>query len=191
MAKIRGGVDDLNDHLMRKKPYGKYEEIIVSLLAVLLTISLITVVALVQYETYDSYFKSRNSYLVAEYTPCEIVDYGDINYIMTPIAVGLIIIFIILYKRRSCCLAKCKCSQFGLPMITSLWNKTDRSKTAFVYARIAFEVFLLIQGLFQGTKVLPSISLPPGVTDPTGLFNLLIKIVCVLLIGIRKYMQTK
>jgi hypothetical protein len=143
-------------------------------------------VALLQYDTYDSFLKSRYSYLDAGLIPCNVIDYDDIDYVMIPFAALLIITFIIIYKRRSFCVKKCKFKRIGLPMIISLWNKTDRSKTALVYARIAFEVFLLIQGITQGTKQLPSISLPTGVTDPTGLFNLLIKIITVLLIGISK-----
>ena len=133
----------------------------------MLAIALTITVALFQYEAYDSYFKARYSYLNAGLNPCNQIDYDDIDYIMIPFAAILIIIFIFLYKRRSFCVKKFKFRNIGLPMVISLFNKTDRSKTALVYARIAFEVFLLIQGITQGTKQLPSIALPVGVTDPT------------------------
>jgi hypothetical protein len=129
----------------------------------------------------------RYSYLTKIIEPCSNIEASGLNVITTSISAFLIIIFTILYKRRSCCLNKFKCSNFGLPMIISLWNKTERIHSALIYARIAFELYILLAGLLPpASKTLPLITLPPGVTDPTGLFNLLVKIIAIILIGLRK-----
>ena len=186
--KKKSGIEELNDFFDRKTPYGKYEGIVVFFLALLLSVALLVSVAIIQFDVYDSYFKQRYFYLIEGYIGCFYLDYSDVNLVMTPLSAFLLIIFMFLYKRRQLCTNKCNnWRNIGLPMITSLWNKTDRTKTGLVYGRIAYEVFLLIQNIAQGNPNNTGFTLPPGTKDPTGLFNLLMKVFDMLLIGIRYY----
>ena len=69
-------------------------------------------------------------------------------------------------------------------MIVSVWNKSDRLYTSFVYGRIAYEVFRIVQGLIGQRANSFKITLPENVTDPTDLFKLLMRVVEVIFIGI-------
>ena len=166
--------------------FGKYEGIIVAVLGIFVSIALLAVIGILQYDVYDSFLKIKNTYILYSGIVCFAVDIGGIDIVTTPVAFLLIIIFTIIYKRRSFCINRCSWKNLGLPSIVSLWKKTDRTYTAFVYGRIAYEVFRIIQGLI--TKPINSykITLPDG-TDPTDLFKLLMRIFEVIFIGIRYY----
>jgi hypothetical protein len=146
------GIEQFSDYLNRKNIYKAYERNVILLTSLLLSISLLITIGLLQYEVYDSYFKQRYDYMIETSYLCYYINLTDIDCVMTPLSLLLIITFIFIYQRRSCCLNRCSWKNIGVPMITSLWNKTDRANTAVVYARIAFEVFRLFQNLFQGNS---------------------------------------
>ena len=148
----KNGIRLFIDYMEHKNLVKKYERTIIIFLSIFLSISLLIIIGLTQYDVYDGYFKQRNFYLIDGAYLCYYINLTDIDCIMTPLSVIILIIFTFLYKRRSCCLNKCTWRNIGLPMITSLWNKTDRTCTGLVYARIAFEVFRLFQNLFTGNS---------------------------------------
>lgn len=178
--------EDFHDYIKIKNPYGKNEGKIVFFLSLIISVALLIAIGLLQFDEYDSYLKQRNSYLLYTGILCYAVDIGGFDIITTPLAVIIIIIFIILYKRRSLCIKRCGWKNFGLPMIVSVWNKTDRTYTSFVYGRIAFEVFRIVEGLIAKRPNAFKITLPEGVHDPTDLFKLLMRILEVIFIGISK-----
>jgi hypothetical protein len=139
------GVDQLNEQMKKKYIYKQRERNVMMCLSLILTVSLLIAIGLIQYDTYDSHVKKRTSYLEHGSTLCEYVNSNENDFIMTPIAAILLIIFVLLYERRSCCLNKCNWKHIGLPMIISLWNKTERAMTGLVYARIAFDIFRAFQ----------------------------------------------
>jgi hypothetical protein len=138
------GFDQLNEQMKKKYIYKQRERNVMICLSILLTVSLLISIGLIQYDTYDSHVKKRTSYLEHGSTFCENVNSNENNFIMTPIAAILLIIFVLLYERRSCCLNKCNWKHWK-PMIISLWNKTERAMTGLVYARIAFDIFRAFQ----------------------------------------------
>jgi hypothetical protein len=178
------GVDHLNDHIIRKNPYGKHEGIFVFLCSLFLSIAVLITIGILQYDVYDALLKIRLSYIKDGAGMCVAVDFHNFDILTTPFAAFLLIIFIFLYKRRVLCVNKCSWKHIGLPMIVSLWNKTDRTLTGIVYGRIAYEVFRIVQNLFQPDSS-SIITLPEP--DPTGLFKLLMRIIEVILIGLRYY----
>jgi hypothetical protein len=175
---------DFKDYIKLKNPYGKNEGKIILFISLMFSIALLITIALLQFDEYDSYLKLRKSYLFYTGIVCYAVDIGGFDIITTPLAVVIIIIFVFIYKRRSLCVKKCSWRNFGLPMIVSVWNKSDRIYTSFVYGRIAYEVFRIVQGLIGQRANSFKISLPENVTDPTDLFRLLMRVVEVIFIGI-------
>ena len=141
----------MNDYMNLKNKYGlkKHEYLIILCLSILLTISLLITIVLIQYDTYDSHLKKRFSYLETGDTLCKYVDSSDTDVVMTPFAGFLLIVFTLFYKRRSCCLNRCKWKNIGLPIIIGVWTKKNRMLSALVFARIAFDVFRLFQNLFE------------------------------------------
>lgn len=115
---------------------------------------------------------------------CEILDYSNLNIIMHPFSALLILIYMFLFWRRSCCL-KCLFARPAPPMIIHPFKKNDRFYTAAVYGIIAYRVMDIVSdAIFQSSA---SDYYSKLVNDPSGLFKLTLRIIEVFLSAIRYY----
>lgn len=77
-----------------------------------------------------------------------------------------------------------KYRNFGLPVISSNWNKNDRFNSSFIYGIIAYQVFTLVQNNLSGNIEYDELL---QIKDITGLASLIVQIIEVFLIGLRYY----
>lgn len=168
----------------RRQLEGNVRSKLVFFLSSFLAISSILTIGLLQYDEYFAYVNDRQDYINSTRSFCKKIDLANIDIISTPIAGFLVILYILMYKRRVFMINKSQYRNIGIPMIVSVWNKTDRLFSAFTYGLIAFNVFGIVKNsLGSGNKVSSVIK----VNDPTGLLSLWYKIVLMILIGIRYY----
>ena len=122
--------------------------------------------------------QESNKYCIGYYKLSE--PFKEINLLMTPASLFLIILFAFMNKRASCCLGSSRINlpnTFGLPAILSVFKKKDRFHYALGFSLIAFQVsymfFLKIINSFDGEK--------------TGLFDFQNEIVDVFFLGVLYY----
>ena len=162
---------------------GKLRTILIFFLSVLLSVSAIASISILQYDEYFAFVNDRSDYINATKSFCSAVNISNIDVVSTPIAAVLLLVFIVLYKRRVFLRDRFKFRNIGLPMIIPIWNKTDRLYSGFTYGTIAFNIFNVVRNYLSSNSNLNLIPFK----DPSGLMQLVIKIVEVLLIGIRYY----
>jgi hypothetical protein len=163
---------------------GKHRTRLVLILSCLLSLAVIAAIGLLQYDEYFALIHDRIDYINQSKSFCNATQLANIDIISTPIAGALILFYIVLYKRRVFLRTKFKFRNIGLPMQISCWNKRDRLFTAFTYGLIAFNVYNIVRNSLQNNKnskrIIPF-------KDPSGILNLLVKIMEMFLIGIRYY----
>lgn len=168
----------------RRQLEGNVRSKLVFFLSSFLCISAVLTIGLLQYDEYFAFINDRNDYIQNTKSLCKKIDISNIDIIATPIAGFLVILYIFIYKRRVFLRDKFRYRNFGIPMMVSLWNKTDRLFSAFTYGLIAFNVFGIVKGSLDGTNTLKNIS---TIKDPTGLLALLYKVLQMFIVGIRYY----
>jgi hypothetical protein len=79
---------------------------------------------MLQYDEYFAYVNQRYDYINQTEKYCDATKpLSSIDIISTPIAAFLLILYIIIYKRRSFLKNKFKYRNIGIPMTVSVWNK--------------------------------------------------------------------
>lgn len=174
-------ISDESEFFRKRNLYGKNEKIIVFFSSLLLSILMLLSIALVQNNEYNQYIKSKNSSSPRENSNiCKTLVHYDV--IRTPISSIILLVFIIMHKRRSFLISICDWKNIGLPMIVSVWKKSDRAYTSLVYGTIAYQVFQLFESLIEETSANKS-KITDGINE---ILNILLK---VFLIGIRKPLE--
>ncbi len=115
---------------------------------------------------------------------CDIVDFSTFNIVSHPFAFLLIILYMFLFWRRSCCI-NCLFGRPAAPMIISPYKKSSRFYSAVIYGIIAFDVMEIVQSAVSKTS--SSDVYGKLVQDPSGLFKLLIRLVEMLVAALRYY----
>lgn len=143
-------------------------------------------IGVLQYDEYFAFVNDRFDYINNTKSFCGRIEVGNIDIVSTPIAAFLLLLYILIYKRRVFLRKKFRYRNVGVPMMTSMWNKSQRLFSCFTYGLIAFEVFNIVRTSIDENKTSSS-QLLSGVNDPTGLAKLSLKIVDMFVIGIRYY----
>ena len=167
-----------------KKLEGKKRTMCLIFLSCFLALCAIVSTTLLQYDEYFAYINDRNDYIASSKEFCHKILFYNIDLVSTPIAGFLIIIYILLYKRRVLWVNKIKYRNVGMPMMVSLWSKNDRRFSAFTYGLIAFNIYTVVRNSLRGSA---SAHLITSFKDPSGILALLLKVVDMILIGVRYY----
>jgi hypothetical protein len=170
----------------RRQLEGKARSRMVFVMSSILAICGVFTITILQYDDYQAFVKNRLKYINATKVFCDKTDIANVDLLSTPIAIGLIIFYTILYKRRVFWRNKYRYRNVGLPMIVSCWNKTNRLLSSFTYGLIAFNVYSIAKSALDNNPVTSKV-ISTGVDDPSGLLALLIKVIEVFLIGVRYY----
>lgn len=115
---------------------------------------------------------------------CSIIGDSNISLISHPLAFLIVILYMFLFWRRSCCVTCCF-RRPAMPMIIPPFQKHNRLDSALVYGIIASSIITMIFDAF--TKSSNSDLISTHVNDPTGIVSLLIKIVDVFIAALRYY----
>jgi hypothetical protein len=198
------GSNTKNDHFLfdNKRKKNRSKCVILALSLVLLCICSGSV-GILQYINYDIYLENikevnvvtNSTYAIEDVikfvaggligqTICNTLNYWNFDIVPTSIAIGLMLIYTIMSKRRSLLTRQLGCRYLGLPNVISVWAKTDRFYTSIIYGRIAYEIFEILIGRVSGNDG-PIFYFDTKI-DPSGILPLLMIIVKVLLIGLRK-----
>ena len=191
IAECRGHHDRRNknsyaifeSHRFRRLEGSKRKHLLL-LLSLLLAVCAIVIVTLLQFDEFNAYANGRFDYLNKTKVLCPQIRVSNINITSTPISIILLLIYVVLYKRRTFLVAKFKYKNIGLPMMISMWKKNDRLFSAFTYGTIAFNIYNIVKNYLNQETTSKSLV---NVNDITKTMPLLIKIVEVFLIGIRYY----
>ena len=167
----------------RLKLEKKYFKSIKFFISILTSIGTVLIIYFVNYDEELAAKSQRIAYLDVTHSLCANISYGVIDLISTPVAASLLILYIILYKRRVFLREKYKYRNIGLPMITTIWNKSFRFDSAMVYGLIALNIVEIISSTLINNQADNNIS---SAKDPSGLLKLLFRIAQVILVGISK-----
>jgi len=115
---------------------------------------------------------------------CDIVDFSNFSIISHPVSALLIILYMFLFWRRSCCL-KFLYGRPAAPSIIPPYKKFNRFYSSVIYGIIAFDVFDIISSAIYKSSA--SDTTGKLVNDPSGLFKLFIRLVEVFLAALRYY----
>ena len=110
----------------RKRLSTSHMHIALCAISIILAVCMTLIISFANYDQVTAVLNERYQYLNTSTSLCDSLSYGVIDLVPTPISIFLIIIYIIVYKRRSFLKDKVKYNNFGLPMIVSVWNKTNR-----------------------------------------------------------------
>ena len=164
----------------RNKLEKNYLKLIRFLLSLVLSIGTIVLISLVNYDVVSAVKNNQTKYLDSVQETCNKITYGVIDLISTPVSIALLIFYVIIYKRRVFLVKNFKYKNIGLPMITTIWNKSFRFNSAMVYGLMAQTVVEIV-GSDGTNKADNDIT---NVNDPTGIVKLLFQIAQVILVGI-------
>jgi hypothetical protein len=173
---------DLERHNKRYKPSKK--KLIILIFTLILLSGCIVAISLLQNNTIDLYLDEDTEKIESNSALCRLVDFSNFNIISHPFAGFLILIYLFLFWRRSCCL-KCFIRRPGPPMIIHPFKKSERFMSACVYGIIAFEVMQIVNSAISKTSAADQYA--RLVQDPSGLFKLLMRIVEVFVAALRYY----
>ena len=109
---------------------------ILFLISFVLSIVAIYFIGTLQYEEYHSLILNKTSDLNKTQIFCGNISKANINLVSTPIAIFLILLYVVIYKRRVFWTQKFKYRNIGLPFIITCWNKSDRMYTSLTYGII-------------------------------------------------------
>jgi hypothetical protein len=175
-------LEDL-DLIKPKSARWKVRVAVVSILtAIMLAISM-AVVGTLQYQMILVYEANTTTLIDSNTNICFWIDLHGFNIIATPMAVVLVLFYMFMFWRRSCCLT-CLFRRPAPPMIIAPFKKDDRFMSACVYGIMAHQVMnIVMEAIFKsGLTEWLSQEVP---SDPTGLFKLTIRIVQVLIVALR------
>ena len=175
--------DIIYEHYRRGKLRKTYFNFMIYFISILMSIGTILIISFVNYDVAFAARNQRNDYLDSTHSACEKISYGIIDLISTPVAIALLIFYIVLYKRRVFLREKYKYKNIGLPMILSVWKKSFRFNTAMVYGLIAFSIVEIIMSTIGNNQADVDIK---NANDPSGILKLLFRIAQVILVGISK-----
>lgn len=183
MSHLKATSDPIYQSYRRKRLEGTTRSRLTTLLSMIFSLSAIGSIGILQFDEYFAFINDRTSYIQSSKGFCRSINLANINIISTTIAGVLLIFYVVLYKRRVFLRDKFKYRNFGLPMMTSMWSKKDRSLYCITYGLIAFNIFTVVRDNLldnNNTKLLQ-------VKDPSGIASLLIKVITIMLIGVRYY----
>ena len=155
-------------------------------ISLLIALASFLIVFFVIYTEYTEFCNGNGDYFNATFVYCQTSRFGSIDTVTVSIASVILLVFIGVYKRRVFLVGLYTFRNIGLPMLVSLWNKTDRLNTMVIYGLISQNVFqVVVNSLFGDSIGLASV-IKKNVNDPTGLLLLFAEIFEVLLLGISK-----
>jgi hypothetical protein len=175
--------DIIYEYYRRGKLRKTYFNSMIFFISILMSIGTIVIISFVNYDEAFAAKNHRNDYLESSHSACKKNSYGLINLISAPVAIALLIFYIVLYKRRVFLREKYKYKNIGLPMILSVWNKSLRFNTAMVYGLISFRIVEIISSTLLKSQADVDIE---NAKDPSGILKLLFRIAQVILVGISK-----
>lgn len=111
------------DHYRQQRLEGKIRAKLVLTVSVFLAASVIVIICALNYDEYFAYINQRTDYVNSAKDICNSTKYVNIDFVSTPIAAALLILYVIIYRRRVFLRRKFKYRNLGLPMIVSCWNK--------------------------------------------------------------------
>ena len=167
-----------------------------SLILTLFIVSLISVIVLnvkklnnfstILNEYYNSNRSNESIFVFINTTDsyCNLVGDSKLSLISHPIAFFLVIVFMFLHWRRSCCLKFCF-RRPAFPMIIPPFYKHNRLNSAIVYGIIATSIITMF--LESVLKTSNSDLISNDIRDPSGFVSLIIKILDVLIAAIKYY----
>ena len=169
--------------------------ILIALFTLILFGITITVIAVLKRQELDLFYDIINSIPDSNDTEyfdtfnttksiCDIVDFSTFSIVSHPLAFLLIILYMFLFWRRSCCI-NCLFRRPAAPMIISPYKKNNRFYSAVIYGIIAFDVMEIVQSAISKTSSADVFS--KYVQDPSGLFKLLIRLVEMFVAALRYY----
>ena len=167
----------------RKKLEQKYFSLIIFSISIILSIGTILCITFVNYDEAFAAKNQRTDYLESTHSSCEKISYGVIDLISTPVAIALVMFYVVLYKRRIFIRDKYKYKNIGLPMILTNWSKSTRFNSAMVYGLIALSIFEIILSTIGNSQADIDIK---NTNDPSGLLKLLFRIAQVIFVGISR-----
>jgi hypothetical protein len=153
--------------------------------SILLAICTTFLIIFINYDQVEAVLNLRTDYLDAENASCNKIVYGVIDLISTPIAVAVLVLFVIMYKRRVFLRGKFKYRNIGLPMITTTWNKSNRFYTSVTYGLIAYNIYNIVLSVLNSGASQSDIDIK-NVNDKSGIVKLLFRICQVIVVGISK-----
>jgi len=154
--------------------------------SLLIAFASILTVFYVIYDQYTDYYNGKDNYLNATSVYCHTSRFGSIDTVTVTIASIILLVFISVYKRRVLLVGLYKFQNIGLPMLVSVWNKTDRLNTMLIYGLISQNVFQVVANSLLGDSNGLASAIRKNVNDPTGLLLLFAEVFEVLLLGISK-----
>jgi hypothetical protein len=172
--------DVIYERYRRNKLEKNYLKLIRFLISLVLSIGTIVLISLVNYDVVNAVKNNQTKYLDSVQETCNKITYGVIDLITTPVSIALTVFYVIIYKRRIFLVNNFKYKNIGLPMITTIWNKSFRFNSAMVYGLMAQTVVEIVAS-DGSNKADNDIR---NVNDPTGIVKLLFQIAQVILVGI-------
>jgi hypothetical protein len=141
-----------NNQISNKKNiYVQHESKIVLSLSIILSVLILFSIGYIEYNDFNKFIpNSTDPDLDPNSNFCKQIIEFDV--VTIPIAILIIIIFIILHKRRSFCFSSFNWKNIGLPMIISSIKKSDRLFSSFIYGMIAFSVYIIFENLLIESK---------------------------------------
>jgi hypothetical protein len=182
--RLRETCEVIYERHRRQKLEKKFFKLVVFLISIILSIGTILIISFVNYDMVFAIQNKRTSYIDSVTASCDSITYGVIDLISTPMAIVLLLMYIVLYKRRVFLVNKFKYKNIGLPMLVTVWSKSFRFNYAMVYGLIAqniVEIVISTLGLTQADDDIKAIN------DPTGLIKLLFTVAQVILVGISEF----
>ena len=145
---LRKTSEIIYENFRKRRLEGYTRSKLVLAVSVLLAASVIIIICMLKYDDYFAYINQRDDYVNSVQSTCANTKFLEISVISTPIAISLLILYTIIYKRRVFLREKFKFRNFGLPMIISVWNKVNNIliliSTAVELIKISFKFFRVI-----------------------------------------------
>ena len=122
---LRKTSEIIYENYRKRKLEGIFRSKLVLSVSTLLAASVIIIICLLKYDDYFAYINLRDDYVKSVKSTCDGTKFLEIDIISTPIAISLLILYTIIYKRRVFLRGKFKFRNIGLPMVISVWNKVN------------------------------------------------------------------
>ena len=155
-----------------------------SVLSFILSIICLSVVAGLQASNIHLFRHNKTVKIEAARSLCKTIYFSNFNIISHPIAAMLIIFYMFIFWRRTCCVKYCW-GRPAFPNIVHPFKKRDRLMTACVYAIIAYEIMNIVKDAILDRHA--NYIYAKMVPDPTGLFRLLMRCIEMLTAAMRYY----
>lgn len=152
--------------------------------AIIILLTSVITVALLQNQIFELTLKNEMKLVNDNFYFCKLINFSNFNAISHSFALILLLMYVLLFRRTSCCLNLC----FGkpaLPMILSPFKKENRKLTAIVYGMLSIEVYKVVKTAIVQSSLSDAIAYI--LNDPTGLLSFILRLVEVFLIAVRNY----